>query len=187
MLKNRVEMMFDEVKWFFQRLFRSHHCADIDLWGMDSCLAKTILPKLKAFRRQPFHGYPSCFCEYEENCGMTKEEYDAAKTKGDIIGGEMPKWLETIDKMIFALEFILIDQGTNKKLMKKFKRVYGDWEAEIPENKQVINWYESKKDDSVTTDETAGKLYNMKLYDDLRLKCQEGLDLFGKNFNSLWD
>mgnify|MGYP000933623302 FL=1 len=66
------------IKWSFQRLFRKHGCANIDLWGLDHHLAKIILPKLIAFRSQELHGHPMDFSEWDEDggLGITKEEYD---------------------------------------------------------------------------------------------------------------
>jgi hypothetical protein len=45
----KIGSCVSEVKWFFQRIYRRNHTADVDLWGLFGHLAKIIYPKLLAF------------------------------------------------------------------------------------------------------------------------------------------
>ena len=203
-IKHWAKDLYYELKWFIQKISRpKHFCSDYDLWGLYGHLAKVISPKLVAFRKYPLHGNPRTFCEYEEDSvWKSKEKYDKAKEKGDVLGGGSEGWLKTIDEMIFAFEFILVDDDDNKRLTKKFYKKYGNWFEEIPENKKETRWYKSKKDDCCMMTGDADKdvdkneweykdtdfyYYNNKLYDELNIRCQKGLELFGRFFRNLWD
>lgn len=73
----------DQIKWYFQKKFRGY--ADIEVWGLDIAIAKFVLPRLRALRRLPPMGHP---------IELTYEE-----------------WLEILDKMIYAMEFIVRDEN----------------------------------------------------------------------------
>lgn len=182
----KCKELLSHIKWFFQKIIRPHHCSDLDLWGLDIHFAQIILPKLKAFRKYPLHGHPISFCDYSEDDGAwTKEEYDKYKKSGDIVGGGHEAWLKTIDEMIFAMEFILIDGCcASKTLEKRFKKKYGDWHEKKPENKCNTNWGNDPEFKEMV-DNTF--YYDSKLHKKMIERCQKGLELFGKYFSNLWD
>ena len=67
----------DQIKWSLQRLFRGY--ADVDIWGLDICIAEFVLPRLKVFREN-LSGHPA--------------------------GIEFEDWKEWLDKMIYAMQTI---------------------------------------------------------------------------------
>jgi len=201
---------YREVKWFFQRVFRSSHASDADLWSLNHRLAEIILPKLVAFRKKEPHGYPGCFCDWDPKfkdggLGITKKEYDAEKKKGNYVGGEMKAWLATIDEMIFAMEYIIVDDSCDEKKEAAF---FKKWNMENPmaetkKNAKVQYQYEHIVDGKkfiVMTDEPPNKVskdykflekrvhhYNGDAMKKLWDREQKGMELFGKYFGGLWD
>jgi hypothetical protein len=211
----RIPDWYREVKWFFQRLFRSYHASDCDIWGLHDHLAPIILGKLKAFRASPLHGYPSIFSEWGyEGCtdeyggmGMTKEEYDKAREAGDFVGGEFDAWLKTLDEMIFAFDFMTNYEASDKKRDAMLARYGLEYpHKKIPENKRVNYVYrigkKGEKDSHIMTshvppDDPENKnreylgedigYYNFELERKYYERVQKGLSLFAKHFMSLWD
>lgn len=205
---NKVKDFAYETKWFIQRLFRSYHASDCNLWGLGHHLAKVILGKLKAFRALPLHGCPMCFSEYDEHGWRSKEEYDEAIAKGEMSGGSDEAWLKTLDEMIFAFEFICYyDEGSEKdlaKFLKKYNLKYPH--EEIPENRKVNYIYSFNNVDGkrnimsshLPPDDPENKenriylgedvhYYNFELEGEYWDRVQKGLQLFAKHFMSLWD
>ena len=194
-----------DFKYVLQRIFRSNHLADVDIFNLNSYLANKILNGLYAFKKMNKRGYPACFSEYSEHCGYTKEEYEKAKEKGEVIGGEEKKWEEYIDEMIYAFEYVKAD--SNYKFEKKFFEKYNcNWHEEKPENLCIHKWYFNPEQEVYMIvsdgDEIPGepwvfddskKHFNYEFYYDMELhkKCgeraQKGLELFGKYFWNLWD
>lgn len=149
--------------------------------------------------------------------GMTKEEYDQKIIDGEFLPGGIKAWEEILDKMIFAFTFILVEDSYprnkfERKLVKDFKEKYGDIDAKKPENahKNEYHFLTHKDKGSMHcpeenyTEEEKNKLqqegweyqgfkqrppfyYDYKLEQELNDKCNEGLQLFGKHFRSLWD
>ena len=202
---NFFEYLPRRIKWFFQKLIRPTHTSDNEVWNLYVHMAKCILPKLKQFKKTPRMGFPMTFSEYEENSGWKdKEEYDQAILDHKITGGGDKAWEEVIDKIIFAFEFVLADNG-DKKYEKPFMRKYGNWHAEKPENLRQMNWYRSKEDGSLMlpgdseaidlekyepTDESFLRgpfYYDMKMHQKFSERAQEGFKLFGEHFQSFWD
>lgn len=207
-IAHRISNFFHNIVYFIQKITRSHHCSNLDLWDLYSHLAKITLPKLVAFRAQKINGYPNNFSEWSDNCGYTKEEYDKAKSDGSIVGGEMDAWLKTIDEMIFAFEFVLYFESWDKKKKQIFIDKYKlpDLEAKIPENLHISYEYSGAEDseasyissgEKLSSEEQAEKKYtflgedrfyhNYTLEEELQKRASKGFELFGKYFRSLWD
>lgn len=196
---DRIKDFFRKIKWFLQKIFRSHHSSDCDLWNLYSHLAPTILKKLKAFRDQKFNGYPSYFSEYRENEWSDKKEYEKAKEEGKIDGGGMDAWLEVLDEMIFAFEYIVdYDSYYNReRFLKKYN--LRDPHEKISENKKVSYIYRhgdnlvssdnppEKENRGYTYKGEAVTYYNIDLEIQYGERAQKGLDLFSKFFMNLWD
>ena len=186
--------IIEEIKYRFQRLVRSHGCSDRDLCFMDYTFAKTILPKLKAYKATQADKYPVAFMTWNQlkECGIfrTKQSFDKAVKNGEHIGGGAAKWEEALEDMIFAFEFVIADSGSEKE-EAKFRKNHGDYLAEIPSNKQVTQWY--REGDYLTTEKTktpyAKEIYyfNDKMYDTFEERAEKGLELFGKYFRYLHD
>ena len=77
------------IKWTLQRLFRGY--SDIDVWNLDTYLAKVIIKPLKAFRKLDKHGFPA-----------------SPGRKMDI--NSTDDWNNTLDQMIEAFQIILDDE-----------------------------------------------------------------------------
>lgn len=203
----KIADAFRAVKYKLQRIFRKSHASDPDLYNLNDRLAEIILPKLKAFRDIPPHGYPMAFSEYEEpGPWPSHEEYEKAKAEGKVVGGGMEAWLAAIEEMIFGFEYILVDKGP--KYERRFFDKYGyDWHAEIPENLCQERTYENPEtgDVMVIVEKDAeppapwvrkkgGLLglnepfyYNAELHTEATERAKKGLELFGKYLLSLWD
>jgi len=198
----RIPDMFRRIKWFFQRMFRPYHASDCDLWGLADHLAPIILGKLKAFRAYPLHGYPANFCEYAENEWESREKYDEALAKGDVVGGEFEAWLKTLDEMIFAFDFITHYEASDKKrdaMLKRYGLKYPH--QKIPENRQVHYAYRTKSGNFMSSHLPPNdpdnadhnflgeeiSYYNFDLEKEYYERVQGGLNLFAKYFMNLWD
>jgi hypothetical protein len=68
--------------WHDQKIVRGY--SDPDIWGLNECLTRFILPRLIAFRDQNFHGVP---------LGVESEE----------------EWKEVLDKIILAFDLMRKD------------------------------------------------------------------------------
>jgi hypothetical protein len=204
---------FRNIKWFFQRVFRSSHASDCDLWGLNHRLAEIILPKLVAFRKKEPHGYPCDFCDWEPSkndpkyggLGITKKEYDAAKKKGNYVGGGHKAWMAVIDEMIFAMEHTLVDDSCDEKKEAAFFKKWNmeNPQAEIKNNAKIQYKYEEVGKDKpmiMMTEKPPSKVekkwklleksihyYNGEAMKKLWDRHQKGMELFGKYFGGLWD
>lgn len=209
-IPTRIMDAYRETKWFLQRVFRSHHASDCDLWNLNNHLVEIILPKLKAFKEMPRVSYPADFCEYDdEHPGpwANREEYDKEIEAGTLVGGGPEAWEATLDEMIFAFEYFLADE--DEKHYKKFVEKYGyDWHEKKPENKVIHRWYKNPETGSsmmigqdddepdvpwVKEEGGLAKLFNRPFYYDSKLhmeaaqRAQNGFKLFGKHIMALWD
>ncbi len=210
LFKHRIPDLLRGIKWAFQRLFRKHGCADIDLWNLHSHLAKIILPKLIAFRKQNLNGHPMDFCDWEAEygeyggLGETKEEYDQAKKEGKYVGGGHDAWLKTLDEMIFAFEYFLYADAFDKTQKAFFKKYgYADPYRKTDDN---LTWdYRYKGKDGTMCSTSEPNLNSKEGYEDYVLvgkyrtyidfeltktigeRARKGFELFGKYFPNLWD
>lgn len=159
-----------EIKWAIQRLFRGH--ADVDMWGLDFCFAKFILPRLKAFKKLNRQGFPGSILNNKENMGMrdlTDEEYNA----------EQKAWEEILDKMIFAMECIVSDSWENG--------IYGGYMERAYPNGMFYNLSKGKSNKPLSKELQKEHKRIVKELDKVNDRINEGLILFGKHFRSLWD
>lgn len=126
-----------------------------ECWNLESTIAQFILPRLKVFRDST-NGYPG--------------------------NDEIPtfeKWLEVLDKMIFAFDHIVNEEKYDDERNEKYDI---DWSK--------VNNYTRMENGSVMMEpkdeykERLEKLHNDKA-DEIK-KIDEGLALFGKYFMQLW-
>lgn len=200
-------------KWGLQRIFRSYHASDRDMWELHDHLAEVILPKLVAFKKSYRHGMPIDFLDYEENAGWrNKEEYDADVAAGRIVGGGPEAWEATIDEMIFAFEFAMTRRSGKyeRDFFKKYPQY--NWKAKTEKARQVMRWAHMRNGSMQSLDEfeeppegtvkvspglvdlgdNDDKDYRVYYHDmDLEIeahkRAEKGLALFAKYFFSLWD
>lgn len=171
---HKIETFFCNIKYFFQKVFRKHHTSDLELWNLYSHIAKIILPKLKTFRKMKKNGYPAIFSEYEDDNWESKNKYDEYIASGKLIGGGLKKWNEILDEMIFAFEYILYKDSDDHNT-EYLKKKYGDWTEKKPENLKKLKCLNYEY------------YYDEKLDAKLQKRCDEGLILFAKHFQSMWD
>ena len=129
---------------------------DTECWNLDTTIAQFVLPRLKHFKENT-NGYPG--------------------------NDEIPtfeKWNEVLDKMIYAFDHIVNEDKYDEEKQKRhgvdFLEMYG---------------FEKQEDGSALMVETpkynkqAMENYRKEQFEDME-KVNEGLQLFGKYFRSLW-
>ena len=141
-----------------------------DTWGTDTTLSHIIIPLLKQLR-DTTHGYPADFMndksDFTDQLFFEGEGFEYPEDSG------FEKWKETIDKMIWAFEQV-IDYNWEDQYRS------GNIEFDCVPCEDSDNW-ELVKGDGDTSEAD---------YDGMRKhqeRMQEGFELFGKHFRSLWD
>lgn len=107
--------IFDNIKWFFQRLFRGY--TDIDFADLGIYICKKTLPILKAWINSERHGFP--------------EEF-----------GTKEKWDETLKEILWAVNETA--NNTEEDLLFVQARRYG-WQSEYLREKLEENWARQEK------------------------------------------
>ena len=156
---------------------------DWDTWNMDSTLATIIYPMLLQLKATK-HGIPGEFVQVggedyvDQSCfEFYKETHDEAWTEG------AKRWDDVLDKMIWTFQQI----------------AYKDYDKQYHHGDPKYDW---KKTDQLYPNPISGKMeatYQMidknpdeHWYDHVghhmhEERIQEGLELFGKYYRSLWD
>ncbi len=199
-ITGKLEYIYWQIRYFFQRLFRKNHLSDYDAFECVSSIVHKVYPLVKNYYETKRVGYPMDFIEWEEGCGYTKEEYEEYKQSGDILGGGPEAWEKVLQEIIFAFEWFLCEN--NKKLKTKLKKENGDWEAKLEKNKSCSFFRKIKDSDNSSlitdinelTDEEKASLkekdifyFDSDLYNSLQKRADAGFKLFGKYFQNLWD
>jgi hypothetical protein len=150
-----------------------------DTWGMYDNLALIIHPMLIQLKNNK-HGSPSCMPAFDEQSDSQYPQlcfdfYTESDNKANDIGHA--QWNEIVDKMIWSFEQILDPDRDDKFHSGKidFRSV------PIYDSSGKIMHYELVRGPNDTSKfDAAGHREYYK-------RIQEGLDLFGKHFLSLWD
>jgi len=190
------------LKMFFQKLFRANHISDNEIWSMYSYIVKNTLPRLQAFKKAKRVSFQ-----------VTSENYDyAGAYEEERQKLEIQRWETVLEKILFAFEFTYQENFSGRKakrIEKKIKEKYGDWDAKTPDNKSYHFWkrknnemselvsspIELSKEDIARYSKEYGKdwaekncfYYNVELHSSLHTMANEGFELFGKYFQGLWD
>ena len=154
-----------------------------DTWGLDHTLALIIYPALLQLKATK-QGVPSEFAEVggehhgtQDSFDFYQESYDDAWKAG------LERWDETLDKMIWSFE----------QLLK------GDYDDQYHHGEAEYDWVKSDKTypNPITgkveaTYQMVDKNPDEHWYDTVghmkhNERIQEGLELFGKYFRSMWD
>jgi len=196
--------------WFWtrmtwQKLYRLDHIADIDVWGINSYFITKMYPLVKKFIRYKRHGHP-CLEEFYQ--GEDQDKWDSA--------GAEKRWEEILQEILFAFEFYYQDEfydKTAKRLQKKLKKLYGDWEEKklkyasiwtsanfkeiegLSIKNVIVNYDELTNNDKLILEKEHGKnwlektanYHNHKLHGELHDRAQKGMELFGKYIMGMWD
>jgi len=202
----RIKDKCHSIKYTMQRIFRRYHLSDVDVWNLDSTMAKWIYPRLKEYIKMERHGYPSAFSEYDKNYWRSKERYDEAIKNGKQLGGGPEAWEKVLQEMVFAFEWKLHYNDRDTKQIAKFCK---KWDIKNPyekniENKCVRYEYKCLEPDLATCTSDEPDLdvkepdkyvylhrdvhyYNVKHDIEIGERAQKGFELFGKFFLNLWD
>lgn len=158
------------------------HIDEYDTWNLDSTLATIIYPALIQLKTMK-HGIPSEFGDVggedhnmQDSFDFYKESYNEAWKDG------VARWDEIMDKMIWSFEQLIkgYDDQYHHGEMKY------DW---IKTDKSILNPLTGKVEETFQMLDNNPKEHwydsvGHKLHED---RVQEGLDLFGKYYRSLWD
>jgi len=165
------ECVSDVCQWVYDKRKRKVivKLDQYDTWSVYSTLSYIIVPLLKQLKKEQ-HGYPSEFCdeqEYSPQHSFVGEGFQLEEDSG------AKEWDKVLDKMIWAFEQT-IDDG---------------WESQYYTGEFDYRWED-------TSDEDLSELVkgpnHTSVCDHVGLKkhheqMQEGFDLFGKHYQSLWD
>lgn len=149
-----------------------------DTWSMDHTLALIILPMLKQLRATK-HGSPGSMPAFNQTSNQLyqkcfdfyKEEDDPAWEAGH------KQWNEIMDKMIWSFEQLLDENWDEQFWITKPEIDWDDFTSKegMDENGcKEVKWKVEGKCDWEARQRHADRI-------------QEGLELFGKHFQDLWD
>jgi len=113
---SRKEVLYI-IKYAFQKIFRKNHISDYEIWNCRECLAKYILPRLKALRSQNFFCYPNDV----NSISLSRTVIDKKNNRHK---EELANWLKSMDEMIFAFEYALYGDSVDKKSADFYMRYF---------------------------------------------------------------
>lgn len=155
-----------------------------DTWSLDHTLALIILPALIQLKNTK-HGVPSEFVERTGGDFDRNYCFEFLKEDDDLVFDKLcDQWEEVLDKMIWSFQQLSIDD---------------DYDSKYHHGHMEIGWEKTpqKYPDPVTgkmehmfqmVDKNPGEHWYDHVGHQLHDKrIQEGLELFGKYYRSLWD
>lgn len=154
-----------------------------DTWNMDSTLALIIYPMLLQLKSSK-QGVPNGFAEVGGEDYVDQDSFDFYKEDQDKWFNERIKaWDEVLDKMIWSFQQLAegdydkkYHHGTPKYDWKETDKLYPNPQTGVMEpTYQMID----KNPDEHWYDHVGHVKHEERI--------QEGLELFGKHFRSLWD
>jgi len=131
--------------------------------------ASWSLPRLKMLRKN-LHGHPICLMNDGDDQNATNQLYFSFFKEVSIQKTSHEKWEEILDKIIWSMENLENDPGPT------YPPDY--------DKRQIVT---KVTDTSVSFGNMDDRKLNMDAYHEHYRKLQEGFDLFGKHFLSLWD
>jgi hypothetical protein len=152
-----------KVKWFFQR--GSRGWADCDTWGLDDYL-NSWMPKALVYLKAHKHGIPTSIFEEADGTDEFGNPTPTARERAS------PRWDATLDKMIEAFE-------ANKRMRDVlYEEELGEYPTRRPKGFVRKAWREHMHQHYLMTQELANR--DQEIF-------EEGMALFIKHYNSLWD
>ena len=154
-----------------------------DTWNLDATLAQIIYPMLVQLKATK-HGVPSEFCEVGGEDYSEQDSFDFYKeTHDESWEIASKKWDEILDKMIWSFQQLTIDDYNDKYHHGNSEY---DW---VKSDKTFANPITGKVEPTwqmvdKNPDEHYFDAEGLQLHEE---RIQEGLDLFGKFYRSLWD
>lgn len=155
---------------------------DSDVWNLDSTLAYIILPCLLLLKERK-HGVPNEFAEVGGASYDAQSCFDFySETHNDAFNEGIKRWEEVLDKMIWSFQQLIIDYNDSYFYGKFNSEFVESDKTEInPVTNKVEKLYEmvDKNPNGHWLDTEGLALHEQRI--------QEGLELFGKYYRSLWD
>jgi len=143
-----------------------------DTWNMDSTLAYIVLPMLKQLKAT-MHGSPGDLIEFQQTSNSIQCSFDFYE-EGDNLAWEKgyEHWNKILDKMIWS-----------------FEQIHTDWEDQFHSSEHDIYFedVEGTEHSIVNRGPNHTHKFNSEGYFLFRDRMQEGFELFGKYYQSLWD
>jgi hypothetical protein len=159
--------IYREIKWFIQRGRRGW--ADRDAWGLDHYLSGWMPDALRRIKKYKM-GVPSCMFSQEEHEYV--HEDGCSYPPEDAMKRAEKQWDEVLDKMIAGFE---AHQRIQDGL---YEKEIGPYPMHRPAYVSPEDWCEHKDDHLKKS---------LALMDRDQKIQDEGLALFAKYFNCLWD
>lgn len=155
-----------------------------DTWSLDYSLALIILPALIQLKLTK-HGIPSEFGDVGGESYVSQRSFEFyEESYSDAFDEGCKRWEEVLDKMIWSFQQIAIedydDQYHHGKIDLGWKKIEDKtYPNPITGNQEPLYQMVDKNPDEHWYDHRGHMLHEERI--------QEGLDLFGKYYRSLWD
>lgn len=154
-----------------------------DVWSFDHTLAYIILPGLLMIKESKL-GIPGEFAQVGGEDWVDQLSFDFYKdTADEMFEVACKRWEEVLDKMIWSFQQIVEDEYHDKYY-------YGKPEYGFEENdEQMVNPLTNKKEKLYTmVDKNPDEhWFDIAGLTEHQNRIQEGLELFGKHYRSLWN
>lgn len=152
------------------------HIDNFDTWNMDGTLAMIILPMLKQLNEHK-HGAPGTMPAFEQVSGNNGQRvFDFYEAENDYAWEQgHAQWQVIMDKMIWAFEQIQPDY---------------DWEEQYTIVEGELDWDvypEDEEKDAIPMRWKKEYVIDWEGRAQHAARIQEGLELFGKYYQNLWD
>jgi hypothetical protein len=146
---------------------------NFDTWNLDHTMAMILYPALIQLKEVK-HGVPSEFAEVGGEDWISQQSFDFyTETNAECFDLGVARWNETLDKMIWSFQQLCLDDYSDKyhhgTMKMGWKEVDSNGLSEMVDENPSEHWY----------DYVGNQLHEERI--------QEGLELFGKHYRSLWD
>lgn len=154
-----------------------------DTWSMDNTLALIILPMLLQLKATK-HGVPSQFADVGGAGHEDQDSFDFYKeSHAEAFDHAIKEWDEILDKMIWSFQQLAIDDYDKQYHhgVAEMDWIETDKQYPNPITGKIEKTYQmvDKNPDSHWYDHVGHQMHEERI--------QEGLELFGKHYRSLWD
>jgi hypothetical protein len=150
-----------------------------DTWNLDHTLALIIYPALLQLK-QDKHGIPGCIADVGGEDHASQDSFDFYKeTQQEAFEQAVERWDEILDKMIWSFQQLVMEDWQDKYS-------HGDRQYDfVKAGTTSINGSSHEMFSIVSRNPEHWTDYKgIELHEQ---RIQEGLDLFGKYYRSLWD
>ena len=156
---------------------------NFDTWSLDNTMALIILPALIQLKHTK-HGVPSAFVNDMAESYHDQYVFDFIKEDAnEVFEKGCAKWDEVLDKMIWSFQQLVMDDYDSK-----YHHGETDFSFEKIEEEHVDPVTGKREKYSRLVDNNpGGHWYDMVGHILHEERIQEGLELFGQHFRSLWD